>query len=96
MPGKMANEVDDNMLNESQTGQPLQHGAPEEENGVDSSNEKDPTPSANTKKRQEKQMLVQKLIHEVKDHGATVLELNDMDISEIPEEMLELTNLQVL
>ena len=52
-------------------------------------------PSTDTKKRQAQQDTVRSRIAQARQHGSIILELNHLGIEKIPEELLELTNLEV-
>ena len=100
MPGEMADVEKDNECEQEQNGILDNHEKVYENDEYDSKhgvgdNSKDPAPSANTKMKKDRDKLVQSRIEEAKN-GAIILELNDLSLSEIPEELLELTHLQVL
>ena len=52
-------------------------------------------PSADTKKRQAQEETVRIRIDQAKQCGSILLELSQLGIDKIPEELLELTNLEV-
>ena len=53
-------------------------------------------PSVDTKKRQAQEDTVRSRIAQARQHGSIILELNHLGIEKIPEELLELTNLEVI
>ena len=51
--------------------------------------------SADAKKRQSQEQTVKSRIAQAKQQGSIILELNHLGIDKIPEELLELANLEV-
>ena len=93
MPGEMANLDGDTLKNHDTVDSSLHVEEPDAELPVN--NDRD-APSANAKKRLEREQTVQFLISEAKSTGAIILELNELGIGAIPDELLDLTQLQVM
>ena len=58
-------------------------------------NNRDPIPSANTKKRQDRDKMINLHIGDVQASGSTTLELNNVELSIIPEPLLRCKHVQV-
>ena len=89
----MPETVDDNMASQVETEQADEAGQVTAVQLAD--NSRDPTPSANTRRKQDRERMVKNCIDEALTSNGPILELNNLEISKIPENLLKLGNVQV-